>query len=143
MIKSKADAGTNASNVVERNALFNLAKLKMHWITKQQVETEDFRCLPEDVDGPQLWEPFVKAVIDNSNDELEGVKRSKILGALKKHYGRLIGVKAEDIEVDKDIECSGRLWKDSWIISPCLYRRYKKETSRGNNFVMFTAMCTL
>ena len=137
MIKSKVKAGSNASNIVERNVLYTFTRALLKQSDRRDLT--DFRVLPNDEDnnGPQLWEPFANRNIDESSEMIEGVEKKKILKALRRHYSRLGFGRVIDEEIDEKIECAARLWKNSWVFSSLMYRRIRREESRGNHYVMF------
>ena len=138
MIKSKVEAGTNASNIVERNAFFNYVNTLFGDDTAGQSEDTHFRSLPGDTDGPQLWEPFVQETLVDGGDRIEGVQMKTVISGLKKYYGRLIPANPVDVDIQYTIECSGRLWKDSWVYFSLMNKRITRESRRGNHYVMFT-----
>ncbi len=139
MIRSKVEAGRNASNIVERNALFNYVNTLLGDETAGQSRNNNFRSLPgDDNNGPQLWEPLVRCNLINGNNCIEGVDKNIIFTSLQKYYGRYIHADPATINVEYTVELSGRLWKDSWVYSSIMNRRVTRESRRGNQYVMFT-----
>ena len=137
MIKSRVKAGRNASNIVERNFMYCYAN---SFLVEEHRPKDDtaFLSLPEDNDGPQLWAPLIKNTLVASDEKIEDVESSKILKALKRYYNRL-GATVVNADIEEEIECASRLWKDSWVYSSRMYSRLRRETRRGNHYVMFTS----
>lgn len=143
LIKSKREGGKNASNIIERlaiynhvNCVLNIEKL-VSLITPRQYTDASYMDHPNDVNGLQLWEPFLP--IFELNDELlvEGVPGKRIKKAIKRFYTRS---KSQPISTTtaNSIVLASRLWASSTVYSSCMYRRLKKETSRGNQYIMFS-----
>lgn len=146
LIKSKREGGKNASNIIERLAIHNhvnrvldIAEIT-HLIQPRQYNDDSYMDIPNDVDGPQLWEPFIP--ISELNDEqlVEGIPGKKVVKALKRFYARSNYGSYPIALAGNSIILASRLWISSTVYSSCMYRQLKNETSRGNHYVMFSCL---
>ena len=142
-INSKVKPGQHASNLVERIAVQSFVEMtvdvqeQLQTIQTRPYSNDSYINNPNDTSGAQLWEPF--RVVDlNQEAGIEGVEAVVLEIALKRYYTRLTG---ESVSVIASSECtiSARLWEQSTVYSSCMYRRIKKETSRGNHYIKFNA----
>lgn len=146
LIKSKREGGKNASNIIERLAIHNHVNCVLnieetiHLIRPRQYTDSSYMNLPDDIDGPQLWEPFFPIIELNDEQLVEGVPGQKFIKAIKRYYSRSnYSNQLVDLTTNS-ITLASRLWLSSTVYSSCMYRRLKKETSRGNQYVMFSCM---
>lgn len=140
LINSKREGGKNASNIIERlaiqnylNCILNLEELIDVIKPKPYAETSYINH-PSDLVGVQLWEPFFRVILNNQST-VEGIEGRTLIKALKKFYLRS-GIGSIDL-ANNTIILAARFWNDCTVYSSCMYRRLKKETSRGNQYVMF------
>lgn len=144
LIKSKRDGGKNASNLIVRfgmhnhiNSVLSIDQLT-NIIKTRPYSSSSYMNLPQDRDGPQLWEPFNTITLNNSVS-IEDVNGEKIIKALIKYIFRSSTVKLKPSDLNGvNITLASRLWLNSTVISSSQYRRFKNETGRGNHHVMFS-----
>lgn len=143
LIKSKRDGGKNAINLIERLAVHNFVDhtldidklLKI--IKPRACSDKSSKNLPNDPNGPQLWEPFRAHVVESSS-AVEGVQGSILLRCLRKYYQR--ATQAQSLTMNTTITIASRLLKETTVFSSAFYRRLKQEFSRGNQYIWFTCL---
>ena len=143
-INTKVKGGQHASNLVERIAVLNFVDMtidiqeQLQMIQTRPYSSESYLNNPDDTFVGQLWEPF--RVLDLQDEtEVEGVDAVLVLVALKRYYTRVNGHNITDIE-NTLCTISARFLGQSTVYSSCMYRRIKNESSRGNHYIMFTAI---
>ncbi|KAI8091671.1 hypothetical protein BDF21DRAFT_395378 [Thamnidium elegans] len=93
---------------------------------------------PDESSTSQLWEPFISSCLNSLDSIIEGVPVKSIVKSLKKYYSRVTSMPFGRIVLtDLDITLAARCWIDNRIYSSLFDRRKKKESRRGNHFVMF------
>ncbi len=96
--------------------------------------------IPDDANGPQLWELFIPISELNDDQLVEGIPGKKIVKAIKRFYTRLNNQRLPINIPSTSITLVSRLLVSSTVYSSCMYRRLKKETSRGNQYIMFSCL---
>lgn len=143
LINSKRHGGRNASNLVERLSIRNYVNCiidvddLINPIRPRQYAESSYLNHPDRPSGAQLWEPFVNAVLEDDDEEVEGLPKKAIAKALLKYYQRLFSDSRLRSFHNNELLLASRLWKDSTVISSCMYRNKRRETSRGNQYIMF------
>lgn len=145
IIKSKRAGGQNASNLIERVAIqnyidctINIGNL-INILKPRQYQDCSYMNDPNDVGGAQLWEKFTEITLDPES-LVEGVNGTILIRELKKFYSR-IDPTSPTIDVENIIiTLAARMWNESTVYSTEMYRKIKKETSRGNQYVMFSCL---
>lgn len=94
---------------------------------------------PNDITNAQLWEPFDNHSL-NSVDMIENIPVTRIIKALKRYYGRSKSVPFSRIIINQTkLIIAGRCWIENTVYSSVFDRKKKKESRRGNHFIMFNS----
>ncbi|KAI8639509.1 hypothetical protein BD408DRAFT_349757 [Parasitella parasitica] len=142
LIKSKRDGGKNASNLIERLAVHNFVdhtldidkSLKI--IKPRACSDKSFKNLPNDPNGPQLWEPFRAHAVESSS-AVEGVQGSILLRCLRKYYQR--ATQAQSLTMNTTITIAGRLLKETtrWYVGAVKFYLEHRVDAGTANFLAF------
>lgn len=145
LIKSKRAGGQNASNLIERVAIQNYIDCTINidnlinLLKPRQYQDSSYMNNPNDVGGAQLWEKFTEIIL-NPESLVEGVNGGVLIRELKKFYSRIDRTSPTTDFTDTTVILAARMWNDSTVYSTEMYRRIKKEISRGNQYVMFSCL---
>lgn len=141
------DIGANTSNVISTHARYNttyMYGIRNKAIPSKPYDEGSFVSHPSgDKTLPQLWSPISNDDLNGATDTVLvccGVKKYKIVKALKKYYDRNYGVSNNVDIIESEITVAGNAWKDSVVISSAYSHRHKNvPRSRSNNIVLFEA----
>ena len=143
-IKSKVASGANAGNVVESFGVRSYIKSVLdindiiNPIIPAPYSSNTYMNNPDESSTSQLWEPFISSCLNSLDSIIEGVPVKSIVKSLKKYHSRVTSMPFGSIVLtDLDITLAARCWIDNRIYSSLFDRRKKKESRRGNHFVMF------
>jgi hypothetical protein len=144
LVKSKTKTGPNSSNVLNKQANYkrvNIRNLQDELFRPSTYDASTFMAHPSgDCSFPQLWEPFRNETLIGDDNELicSGIRRVKVVKALKSYYGRLANVAWTEISLSTDqIRTAAIAWRDSVVYSSVMHRNLKKLTTRAGNIVLF------
>lgn len=147
LIKSKVDAGTNASNVIERLAMRRYLEFysdidqDLDVIKAKPYKPESFWEYPSsDPADPQYWEPFrcgfiaTDAYVCSNN---WSIFTAALYSRLQTFYNHILKGKKTLSPVNSNIDIAARAWIDSTVYSSVFYRHYRQEYRRSNHIVRF------
>ncbi|RCH82705.1 hypothetical protein CU097_003704, partial [Rhizopus azygosporus] len=132
LIKSKVEAGINASNVVERLAL----RRYVDFYSDIQQELDPIRPRP----APQYWEPFrcgVVATECNVSSDNWSIPTDTLYSCLQQFYRHTLNGEESRSPIDINIDIAARAWINSTVYSSVYYRNYRQEFRRSNHIVKF------
>lgn len=147
LIKSKAKAGENAGNILNRFILYGYIKNlginveeALELIKPRPYTSNTYISLdPEDSDSPQLWSPLKEC--DSSSFPCN-VTKVLFFQALSKFYSKIGSTNATMSILCEDpiILTAGRAWAYNTVYTSELYKSHISEYRRGNNHIMFQAI---
>ncbi len=147
LIKSKVEAGINASNVVERLALrryvdfYSDIQQELDLIRPRPYKAESFwNCSTEDQSAPQYWEPFRCGVVATDCNVSFGnwsIPTDALYSCLQQFYRHTLNGEESQSPVDINIDIAARAWINSTVYSSLFYRNYRQEFRRSNHIVKF------
>ena len=107
-------------------------------IAPKPYSSESYINIPNNSYAAQLWEPFRQDTLSHQEGSIESVPISSILKSLKRYYSRTQSRRLNDVVItNNQIELAGRYWVDNNIYGSIYNIKIRKESRRGNHFIMF------
>lgn len=147
LVKSKTDAGVNASNIIERLAMrryvdfFSDIQQELDLIKARPYKPESFWDHPSaDPAAPQYWEPFrcgVVATESTVRSDSWSIPTATLYSCLQRFYRHILNGQGVLPPVNMHIDIAARAWIHSTEYSSAFYRHCRQEFRRSNHIVRF------
>lgn len=147
LIKSKVDAGVNASNVIESLAMrhyvdfYSDIQQELNLIKARPYKPESYWDHPStDPAAPQYWEPFrcgVLATESSVQSDNWSISTVTLYSCMQRFYRHVLNGQETLFPVNANIDIAARAWIDSTEYSSVFYRNCRQEFRRSNHIVRF------